>query len=331
MSKPISLFSGYSQKENRTTNYCMLILKLIYEENPKYFGEVVNALLGDGSGNLIGVNFSQQEKRELSIPDAQIIQKEFSIFIETKNNGNFGEDQLLRHIDGIKGSSSNRPVLLALSKIENKEDGLFVSVKEVANKNGVNFVVASFNDFAAAIRIEQLPKNLRDTIDDFYEYLDQEDLLSTWHDWLDVVNCVGIPDDILIHKVYMCPAQGGAYSHSRCKYFGMYRSKNVEVVSEIRAVVEVDEGNVASLLWANTSENKEQLIKEAIQKVNDVRDDFPTRCFLLGDLHETKFIKDSPGGMMGSKQYFNIKSLNCKDSRQLAVALNGKNWSDFSS
>jgi hypothetical protein len=41
MGKQVSLFSGYGQKENRTTNYCLLMLKLIYEENPKYLSEVI--------------------------------------------------------------------------------------------------------------------------------------------------------------------------------------------------------------------------------------------------------------------------------------------------
>lgn len=36
MSEGISLFSGYNQKENRHTNYCLLMLKLLYEEIPKY-------------------------------------------------------------------------------------------------------------------------------------------------------------------------------------------------------------------------------------------------------------------------------------------------------
>jgi hypothetical protein len=31
MGSDITLFSGYSQKENRTTNYCLLVLKMLYE------------------------------------------------------------------------------------------------------------------------------------------------------------------------------------------------------------------------------------------------------------------------------------------------------------
>ncbi|MBK6515728.1 MAG: hypothetical protein IPG04_16920 [Polyangiaceae bacterium] len=34
MGSDITLFSGYSQRENRTTNYCLLVLRMLYEENP---------------------------------------------------------------------------------------------------------------------------------------------------------------------------------------------------------------------------------------------------------------------------------------------------------
>lgn len=50
MSREVSLFSGYSQRENRTTNYCLLILKMLYEENPKFLAEVLSALVGEELG-----------------------------------------------------------------------------------------------------------------------------------------------------------------------------------------------------------------------------------------------------------------------------------------
>ena len=40
----ISLFSGYNQKENRHTNYCLLMLKLLYEENPKNLSEALSRM-----------------------------------------------------------------------------------------------------------------------------------------------------------------------------------------------------------------------------------------------------------------------------------------------
>ena len=62
MSSSISLFSGYHQSENRTTNYCLLALKLIYEENPSLLAEALSNLTGDESLiNSVGVNFMQHD------------------------------------------------------------------------------------------------------------------------------------------------------------------------------------------------------------------------------------------------------------------------------
>lgn len=45
MGKPISLFTDYSQSENRVTNYCGLMMKLIYEESPRRFSELIDNLM----------------------------------------------------------------------------------------------------------------------------------------------------------------------------------------------------------------------------------------------------------------------------------------------
>lgn len=79
MSTPISLFSGYSQRENRTTNYCLLLLKMLYEENPKFLAEVMSTLVGEDLGERIGVNFRQQEHKDSSVPDGLILQSAFTV------------------------------------------------------------------------------------------------------------------------------------------------------------------------------------------------------------------------------------------------------------
>ena len=60
MSRPINLFSGYSQRENRTTNYCLLLLKMLYEENPKFLAEVMSTLIGEDMGERPGRDAGQQ-------------------------------------------------------------------------------------------------------------------------------------------------------------------------------------------------------------------------------------------------------------------------------
>lgn len=96
MAREISLFSGYSQKENRTTNYCLLILKMIYEENPKFLGEVLSNLVDEDLGNLVGVRFQQQKNRKSSVPDGLIFQKPFTVYRSRR----FGKSllQVLSHV-----------------------------------------------------------------------------------------------------------------------------------------------------------------------------------------------------------------------------------------
>lgn len=333
MSKPISLFSGYTQRENRTTNYCLLALKLLYEENPKFLGEVLGNLVDERLADLVGVKFRQQQRRKESVPDGLILQDAFSLYIETKNFDWFYDSQLEKHLSALDQEFPGFKVLIALSNFDESASGRFDRIRELCAtlyQNSIIFADVSFEDFVAAMELELLPKNLADAVADLRNYLDEQNLLSTWESWLDVVNCARIPKDILDAGAYMCPATGGAYRHSRCKYFGMYRGKRVQHVALIEAVVDLDGAEEATLLWMNASGKKTQFIRRAREALADRRPgQYPTRVFLLGPLHATAFRKDTSGGMMGSKQYFDIGGLEVDGPSALAAALDGRTWSDL--
>ena len=101
MGKTISLFSGYSQKENRTTNYCLLAPKIIYEENPKFASEITSGLCGYDMSDDVGGKFRQQEKKRSIVPGALIRKNTFTIFIETINFDWFYDQQLENHLDAL--------------------------------------------------------------------------------------------------------------------------------------------------------------------------------------------------------------------------------------
>jgi hypothetical protein len=110
----------------------------------------------------------------------------------------------------------------------------------------------------------------------------------------------------------------------------MYRQKTVEKIALIKAVVDIESENEAKLLWKNVSEKTAQLIKDAQEKVSNLRPgEYPTRVFLLENLHDTDFKKDSPGGMLGSKQYFDIARAKMSSAEDLAKYLNGRQWSEW--
>jgi hypothetical protein len=118
MSKRITLFSGYSQKENRVTNYCLLILKMLYEENPKYLGQVLTALIGENVADRVGVSFRQQEKKKSSVPDGLIVQAALTVYLETKNYDWFYDAQVGNHLEGLNREDPGMKVLLAVGKFD---------------------------------------------------------------------------------------------------------------------------------------------------------------------------------------------------------------------
>jgi hypothetical protein len=333
MSRNIRLFPTYSQGENLTTNHCLLILKMLYEENPKFFSEVLSTLLGENFSGMLGVQFTQQKRGKQSVPDGEITQQPFSIIIETKLADNFDKDQLLRHLETFQ-QKQGKKVLLALGNFE--LDSVvhpdFPEIKSIAQKNDVYFVAISFEEFFQAIQTQlpYLPKNLIDAVSDLGEFFDESDLLPSWKYRLDIVNCTGSFDSVLQNKIYVCPAQGGNYNHRRSLYFGTYRNKCVEHIAKIEGVVDLESENEAHLLWKNDSRSEAELKKIAVER-NKQKGYFsyPERVFILSDLFPTNFIKVSPGGMFGNKKYFDIRKLKIVDAEDLAEKLRGKTWENY--
>jgi hypothetical protein len=333
----ISLFSGYNQKENRHTNYCLLLLKQLYEENPRFLAEALDGITGGEGDSVIGVQFRQQQKHGRTIPDGVIKQQAFTLFVETKNFDWFYDNQLERHLDALNDEHEGQKVLLALSKFEDGYDDEFEEIERLCREKyggEVVFSALSFEEFLEAVRIDGLSKNLEDTVDELETYMDTENLLPDWKHMLDVCNCASNIEEQYDHNVYICPATGGSYSHKRCRYFGAYNDKHAQVVSEILGVVELDSKNPdeATVQWNNSDElSDESLIEEAIKRKYASRPNRTenARVFVLGELHDTRLKKDSKGGMINSKRYFDVEDFGAANAAQLAGALDGVGWSEL--
>jgi hypothetical protein len=334
MSRNIRLFPTYSQRENQTTNHCLLILKMLYEENPKFLSEALSVLLGEKFFGNVGVKFTQQKKGKASVPDGEINQEAFSIFIETKLGSNFDERQLSEHLEALNVKKGQR-ILLALGNFEQDTPfhPAFIKVEEKANNYGIAFTAVSFEQFLQAIQLPYLSKNLVDAVSDLGEYFDENTLLPSWKYRLDVINCKVSFQSVLQHKIYSCPAQGGNYSHRRCLYFGTYRNKRVEHIAKIEAIVDLEfEHDSSSVVWKNNGKSDEELIQTAMERYKQAGGSFyPARIFILGDLFSTNFQKTSFGGMQVGKQYFDVGKLKVVDAKDLAAKLDGRTWEDYES
>ncbi len=336
MGKEISLFSGYDQPENRTTNYSLLVLRMLYQENPKLLSAALSSLIGDSSGLQIGVDFRQQAGRNGSVIDGLITQPSFSIYIETKRWNWFYDEQLETYLQELDKESANVKVLLALSNFEGKDQDDFVNIREIIRttyQDRIIFAAVTFEEFLEAVQQPTLSPSLSETISDFKQYLNGASLLPNWKGWLDVCNCGQFHTQLVSEGVYICPAAGGAYKHDRCQYLGMYWSKAVRQIAEVWGVVDIAEGNGgdAKLLWNNTDKPAQELIDIARDKREKLYldEDWATRVFVLGPLTETYFEKDSYGGMLGSKRYFGVHELEPTGIEDLAAKLRNNVWSDL--
>jgi hypothetical protein len=326
MGLKVSVFSTYKQPENRETNYTLLMLRMLYEESPRAFAGFVADLIGENSAEPLGIKFRQQISKASSVIDGEIRQDGFVLYIETKRKGEFNLPQLKNHLDALNKEHVQTKVLLALSA--NEDDPAFAQLSKLCSDQ-VQFVGLSYYDLLAVFEKQDVSSGIRATLAEFREFLQSQDLLSGWRNWLDVVNCARSCDVVEEGRAYFCPVLGGAYSHDRCRFFRMYRKKKVELIAEIRGVVDLDDETSAIVLWKNMDSDG-VLIQEARDHLNRwLPGKYPRRVFVLGDGYPTEFIKDTKGGMMGSKRYFNVELLAATDAKDLAAKLNGKKWSDL--
>jgi len=336
MGREISLFADYHQKENSLTNYCGLLMKMLYEESPRRFEELLATLLKTDTNIIVGPTFTQQTKAVKSIPDLAVTQKSFSVFFETKITDWFYEDQINRHIEGFNEYSDNN-ILFLLSNFENDnlEEQFQKEITE-AKKQRIILKPITFEDFIGSIEQVCNTEYLRVLLEEFKIYLDRNGRLPKWKYLLDVVNCSGTLDEIR-QNVYMCPDTGGAYSHRRAKYFGAYASKKVAEIFEIAAIVVVEKNlSDTKIKWKNDATiSDKMIIEQAKEKIKlwqwriDENNSVPLQVFLLNNRQETNFIKGSSGGMQQSKKYFWDIATDCKDSQELAMKLKDKNWIEF--
>jgi len=333
MGSDITLFSGYSQKENRTTNYCLLVLRMLYEENPKFLGEVLTKLIDEELADVVGVHFRQQTRKKSSVPDGLIIQRPFTIYIETKNFDWFYDAQLEQHLEALHGEGGGAKALIALGNFEALSVERFARVESICAEKyqaSIYFAAVSFEEFFDALPKDKVSKNLSDTLDDFEGYLDEAGLLPRWKHRLDVVNCSGRPSEITAENVYICPATGGAYNHSRARFFGMYRGKAVRHVAVIEAVIDLIADGTVNLRWKNVETPDAELVARATEKSHRLRPGADAlRVFLLGTLYETDFKKPTKGGMQTSKRYFDVERLVAADAADLADKLRNKSWANY--
>ena len=171
MGKEISYFNDYHGKENTVTNYCGLMLKLLYQSSPADFQECINTLCQNAEIT-VGPTFEQQVAKKNSVPDLEIKQESFIVDVETKTTDWFTNDQIVRHIKGMKQNYGHK-FLILLSNFEvDKIKRNISEAEKLANDNHITIVCTTFEILAETLESACKSPSLKPIFDEFYQYLD---------------------------------------------------------------------------------------------------------------------------------------------------------------
>ena len=169
-----------------------------------------------------------------------------------------------------------------------------------------------------------------------YSNLTQSTLLMKLNlDRLTVVNCGQNYEREAAAGAYACPADGPQGSFQNNQYMGLCWQRAVRLVGPLHGVVDIDPiSGLATLLWNNEKANglsDDALIVQARELLPLMFPQKKTvqRVFVLGDMQETRFHKDTPGGMFPRKKYLNVQCLKATTAADLAQKLNDKDWTTF--
>lgn len=333
----LNQFQQYSQGENTVTNNVLLMFSLLYDINPRYYEEYMNGLIEETDFYGVVPDFRQQVNNNgKGFIDGRITLRPSTIIIETKLNALEWVDKLLKYTDSFHKGEVN--LLFHLSSISYDETTIKqIEDRLVAEKveKNVKFFSVTFEDLVAQLKSlhEQYlyePQILR-LYEKFEEYCQNMNLLPASRQILRAMACGESFDLNVKHKFYFDLARRG-YSHFN--YLGIYKHKAVRFIGTVENMIVADWSEEEGLIIKNktsevSSAQKEWLtaaIKDSILAGWNVSKNH--RFFLLNDFHETKFRKESSGGIFRVR-YFNLENYNVKEGdsvEQIAEELKKHIW-----
>ncbi|MBD5405505.1 hypothetical protein HDR59_03065 [bacterium] len=351
MENKASFFTTYEQQENRTTNYCLLMLNQIYSYSPILFNQLISNLILDECN--FGVNFNQQKgintSKNLQIADGIIRQEEITIYIETKNFDWFYDNQIFGYLDNLNNKQGKK-ILILLSNFENIND-IQTRSKMIKQSNSkyydIEIYPINFTDLYSEItNITDSIQNdmFKNMVNDFEAFLFQENLLPTWQYKLDIVRTGDTMEQNKQYECYCCPCENGTWWHRRAKYMGLLNEgKILKTIAEIDGVVNVVNNNNQEfeVMYDNINDRKnlENRARDLLKNSDfygskHLQENDSVRIFLLSNIKELNegFEKDSKGGRLPGKMYIDLS----KDWKEkpnnidkVEKLIDGKKWSDF--
>lgn len=310
----LNQFQQYSQGENTITNNILLMFSLLYEINPRYYEEYINALIDENDFYKVIPLFTQQfNNLGNGFIDGHILIPQSSIIIETKINGLEVIKKLLKYTDSFNENETKILFHLSKSKYSHSQIHEIENHLKSNKRIGIKFFSLTYenlNDQLKSLCIEY-PYNEKviRLSEHFESYCQKMHLLNANKYILRAMACGQSFDLNIKHQFYFDLAERG-YSHFN--YLGIYRWKAVRYIGKVENIIVADWNKETGLHIKNSSKDITEYQKERL--VNAIIDANSKgwkilenhRFFLLKDFTPTNFIKTSPGGIFRVR-YFNLE------------------------
>lgn len=306
-------FQKYHGKENVHSSNVLYMLQKVYYYNPRKFYKFLEELLESEEPDNWILQFKTQEKHAKGVTDFSIIQKSFKIVVEAKEKYNhFDITQIERHLEALKNESIENKILLTLAPFENDQN-VFLSLKQKHKE--IIFLAITYKQLyekLLSVIDEVRDYELKDMVEEFYEYCNAEDLIDETDDTI-MVRLAGSTIDFNIkeeNRIYYDKA-GGKYSGFR--YIGLYNNKSVKYVGKVVMIVEARLQNQeiqCELKYSKNGkidENTLKRIKNAMDNQAQLYDntDIPHYYYLVDKFCPIEnFTKKSNRALYGRKKFF---------------------------
>ena len=333
-------FQKYHGKENVHSSNVLYMLQKVYYYNPRIFYKFLEELLESEEPDNWMLQFKPQEKHAKGVTDFSIIQKSFKIVVEAKEKYNhFDISQIERHLEALKNDFIENKIFLALAPFENDQD-IFMNLKQKHKE--IKFLAITYKQLhkkLASVTDETRDYELKDMIEEFYEYCNVEDLIDETDDTI-MVRLAGSTMDFNIkeeNRIYYDKA-GGKYSGFR--YIGLYNNKSVKFVGKVVMVVEARLQNQEiqyELKYSKIGKIDETIlkrIKNAMENQAQLYDntDIPHYYYLVDKFYPIEnFIKKSNRALYGKKKFF-VSDLGLNPNaevEEIAEKMKNRYWEDL--
>lgn len=297
----LSFFQRYSKRENQITNNVFFMLRLLYQENPTKLQTVLDGVLDNSNIEdiefKVGPVFEQQTVGSDSIPDAIIHQRPFLLMVEVKTGSKWNKFQIKSHLKSAKSVNEKNSILLLLSKAKEPEFDTELIAK--AKKSNTKLAHISFEQLIDLIDTEEVvaphETNLESIVEDFKEYLWEEDLLDDPYEMF-AFGCSQTLDWNLKNKIYYDRV---SRPNKVNVLTGFYAAKEIHAIGQVACTLIGSPKTGWEVETAHKTKSNKEVIRDLKKKAKDIPHelgDESLRWYVYDDIHQTSFKKETPRG-----------------------------------